>query len=377
MPKISRNDELASSRLRAVKWTLLVFIVGVVLGGLFLLRSMRPSALQQPLTLQELMALTPEQLTTCDIARMNLLCADGLPGAEDLNLATCLQQLDSWAERVKTETELNFHRFQANPREFESSEPYFRMGMLVTILQQDCGVHYNPARIESPSAPVSSAVFFADSKDVFLHGLTGRRHMGTCASMPVLYVAVARRLGYPVYLVSAKDHLFVRWESPDGKERLNIEGTNRGINCFPDAYYKTWPAPISAAEIKACRYLQAMTPSETLAAFLSIRGACLQSAGRLPEARQAFAQAHALVPQSPVYAQALAFSGSGQSAPVGMMAVSRSRPSRTGIDATFAELAEVQALNRHNRAMMERNNAQLPSAQNPLNFPTTKILPDK
>ncbi len=33
---------------------------------------------------------------------------------------------------------------------------------------------------------------------------------GTCVSMPVLYTAVARRLGYPVKLVLAKGHAFCR-----------------------------------------------------------------------------------------------------------------------------------------------------------------------
>jgi hypothetical protein len=54
---------------------------------------------------------------------------------------------------------------------------------------------------------------------LFLHGLTQGRG-GTCLSMPVAYVAVGRRLGYPLKLVTAKGHLFARWESLDGKERL-------------------------------------------------------------------------------------------------------------------------------------------------------------
>jgi hypothetical protein len=44
----------------------------------------------------------------------------------------------------------------------------------------------------------------------------------------VLYVAIGRRLGYPLKLVECKGHLFVRWE--DAKERFNIEGTSRGLH---------------------------------------------------------------------------------------------------------------------------------------------------
>jgi hypothetical protein len=41
----------------------------------------------EPQTLDELLAATPEQLAECDIARMNLLCATGLPGAEPAQAA--------------------------------------------------------------------------------------------------------------------------------------------------------------------------------------------------------------------------------------------------------------------------------------------------
>lgn len=44
----------------------------------------------------------------------------------------------------------------------------------------------------------------------------------------MLYVAIGRRLGYPLKLVECKGHLFVRWE--DAKERFNIEGTSRGLH---------------------------------------------------------------------------------------------------------------------------------------------------
>jgi len=37
-----------------------------------------------PNALASLLKLTPKQLASVDIARMNLLCAEGLPGAEDI-----------------------------------------------------------------------------------------------------------------------------------------------------------------------------------------------------------------------------------------------------------------------------------------------------
>jgi hypothetical protein len=258
------------------------------------------------MTLATLLALDPAHLAQYDVAAVNLLCAEGLPGAEGLDRPRCLALLDEWAKRIGAETERNLHRFRERPLEYENSEAFFRMGMLVTVLQQDLGVRYNPDRIESPTSPSPNGVFFADSQDLFLHGLLGDRRMGTCVSLPVLYVAVARRLGYPVKLVSAKSHLFVRWE---GKERINIEGAGQGINSFPDGHYRTWPMPIGDAEMKACRYLQSMTPAQELAVFLATRGQCLMSAEKVGEARRVFAKAGELVPGSPEYAFYLASAG--------------------------------------------------------------------
>src|ERR1035437_9502118 len=45
-----------------------------------------PPAFKQPETLNGLLALSPAELEHCDIARMNLLCAEALPGAEILNV---------------------------------------------------------------------------------------------------------------------------------------------------------------------------------------------------------------------------------------------------------------------------------------------------
>ena len=169
-----------------------------------------------------------------DIVTANLHCAEVLPGAEAFDSMMAKATLEKWSDRVRNETSRHLYRFRQNPAEFNDSEAYFRMLTLVTVLQEDCGVRYNPERMQSPN--------FADSRDLFLHGLLTGKHQGTCVSMPVLYVAVGRRLGYPLKLVTSKAHVFARWESPDGRERLNIEATSQGLNCFPDDYYLAWPA---------------------------------------------------------------------------------------------------------------------------------------
>jgi hypothetical protein len=239
------------------------------------------------------LALQPDEIDRHDLLTLNLLCAQGLPGDPGISMAQASRTLDTWAKRVASETQRHLYRFREHPEEFHHSEAYFRILTLVTVLQQDFGVRYNPERILAPD--------FSDARDLFLPGLLAADPRGTCVSMPVLYVAVGRRLGYPLKLVAGKAHLFARWESADNGERFNIEATNQGLNCFPDEYYHTWPVPLSREEVVRGDYLKSLSPSGELAVFLSTRGHCLEAAGRLPEAQVAYAHAHALAPESPVY----------------------------------------------------------------------------
>lgn len=249
-------------------------------------------------TFNSVLIMGDADLRRADIATLNLLCTSGLPGSDKETLKDTIARLDAWTKRVASETDHYLYKFRQNPAEFENSEAYFRVLTLVTVLQQDFGVCYNPERIQSPD--------FSDARDLFLNGLLTGKRQGTCVSMPVLYVAVGRRLGYPLKLVSSKAHLFARWESPDGKERFNIEATNQGLNCFPDDYYHTWPVPLTDDEIGRGKYLKSLNPAEELAVFLSTRGHCLEAAGRFAEAQVAYAHAHALVPSSSVYLAFLA-----------------------------------------------------------------------
>ena len=247
-----------------------------------------------PASLSTLLALPASVLPQVEIGRMNLLCAQGLSGADAPDLNTCLSKLEEMALRVRSETERHFYRFQKNPADFESSEGFFRMMMLAVVLVEDFGVRYSPARIGTAADARSDDGFFADAQAVFLTGVTGPSRQGTCSSLPVLQVAVGRRLGYPLKLVATKGHLFLRWE--DAHERFNIEAAGRGVSRFPDDYYRHWPLEVTPPEEAAEGYLKSLTPCEEFAVFLSIRGMCLREAVRLPEAAQAFAAAAGLAP---------------------------------------------------------------------------------
>ena len=250
-------------------------------------------------TLPALLSLSVDSLEKLDLARMNLLCASGLPGAEDLNVSASLAMLDQMAVRVRTETGRHHYRFQRNPEEFEHSEGFFKMLMLAVVLTEDFGVHYAPGKMGTAAEARTGDGFFGDARDVFLHGLTGPNRQGTCSSLPVLHVAVGRRLGYPLRLVTTKGHLFVRWE--DAHERFNVEAAGRGVNRFTDDYYRHWPMEVSEEEVKAEGYLKSLSPAEELAVFLSIRGMCWFEAKRYAEAAASFQVAARLAPSCKTY----------------------------------------------------------------------------
>ena len=259
----------------------------------------QPTAFKMPTSYAELCAVNTNDLVKCDIALMNLLCAEGLRGSENLNVTDCLATLDNMAAGVKFETTRAYYKFREHPEDFNNSEGYFDMMMLATVIQQDFDIHYNPAHIELPDQALESDnSFFANSQDVFIDGLAHKDGMGTCSSMPVFYVAIGRRLGYPLKLVKAKGHLFARWDVGSASRNFNIECTSIGFVSHTDEEYRTWPMPFTPEEQQSESYLKSLTPIQELAVFLTIRGECLRSSGDLLKAVGAMAQAFYKEPQS-------------------------------------------------------------------------------
>jgi hypothetical protein len=247
-----------------------------------------------PASLDALLALSADELAKVDIARLILLCAEGLPASLAEGMDEPLVELDRWAERVRAETGRHRYRFERNPAEFEGSEGFFRMLMLGVVLAEDHGVHYHSEWRTGVELASDADGFFARADHVFLSGLLGPERRGTCSSMPVLYIAIGRRLEYPLKLVTTKGHLFARWEGAG--ERFNLEVTGDGLNRYADEYYRHWPFELSEDEVEAEGYLKSLDAAGALAVFLSIRGMCLREAGRWNEVEEAFQSASRLAP---------------------------------------------------------------------------------
>jgi len=242
-----------------------------------------------------------------DVGALNLICASGLPGAENLDLAKCLDWLDEAARQVEFQTRRHWYRFIDSPDSYHNSPGYFCCYFLLQVLQEEFQVRYNPARIKDPKFQDIRCIDpdFKDSRDLFIHGIIDGPG-GTCGSMPIIYVAVGRRLGYPLKLVETKCHLFFRWEDLEGErfgypEQFNVEGAGEGIYMYPDQHYREWPEPWTKADIEGDYYLKSQSPSQELAGFLVTRGECLSDHSRIEETIECYRWACALAPNDPRY----------------------------------------------------------------------------
>jgi hypothetical protein len=238
----------------------------------------------------------PKVPANSDIALMNLTTAPGLPPQQRAEIIeNGLKTLNIWAAAVTERTFKNHHRYLKDQGVYKN-EAEWKLAMLRTIIGLDFNVRYDPARTSTEQQFASNEMFFSNPDSVFLTGCLGESRIGTCSSLPVLYVAVGRRCGYPMHLVAAKGHLFARWD--DGKgTRVNMEAANAGgFTSHPDSHYRKWPAPMTPHEEKSGRYLQNLTAEETLAIFMSTRAACLRSAGKHADAISAAAAAFRLAP---------------------------------------------------------------------------------
>jgi len=237
------------------------------------------------------LALMPDaELAAIDIARVNLACAAGLPEEPTQEQAAeCVDRLDHYARCAKHYTDRQKPEFGRHPNVYDHSEAIFRIVCMVRILQTQFNVVYHPRR-KSVESPV-------ETRDSFIHGtLLGPG--GTCATLPVVYAAVGRRLGYPLKLVAAHgataNHLFVRWDEPN--ERFNVEVNDTGMNVHPDSYYRTGLYETTPeAETAGC-FLQSMAPRKELANFLVQRAWQWYDLGKLRQAVDSWCWATAICP---------------------------------------------------------------------------------
>ena len=256
---------------------LTMLILLFLLGGCGQRREFHITNEMKPLTPRDLLEMPVENLDRVDIGRMNIICARNVTKSEVLDTAKLIAKLDEWAAIAKRLEQKYLPAFEKNAARYDNSLAKFKAVTLALTIQQDLKCGYNMDLITSGAmTDMRSMRFFRNPEDVFITGLLKRRK-GTCASIPVLFVAIGRRLHYPVYLAHTKGHLYCRWD--DGRENFNIEVTGQGVDTPPDSFYRGPPYNPSEADIRSEGMLRNLTNQESLAVFLETSAANREANG--------------------------------------------------------------------------------------------------
>lgn len=237
---------------------------------------------------RQMALLSDAELAEQDLAALNLRCAEDLPGTSNELLRACLEKVNDWADLVDRLTQYVFPRFTLDPESFDGSEAQFRVIAMADCLQRQVGIKYN-------SAFADGEYDASDSRNLFIHGIL-MGFGGTCVSMPVLYCAIGRRLGYPLCLAETREHYFCRWDDHAFGEQFCFDATGQGCSTRSEEYYRHWPKPITPSQERDNGFIRAMTPWEELAAFAETRGNCLLDNFRFEHAVESFCLAHKIAP---------------------------------------------------------------------------------
>ena len=128
-----------------------------------------------------------------------------------------------------------------------------------------------------------------DPEDLFLHVVLEKKR-GYCLSLSVLYLAIAERLGLPMYGVVVPGHFFVRYD--DGDRRFNIETTSNGATTTDEHYVEEFNPPT----IPHMLYMKNLTKKQTLGCFYNNLGNSYCEVGDIDKAFEVLLQAVRITP---------------------------------------------------------------------------------
>ena len=171
-----------------------------------------------PPTIDELLDLSPSQRAVIGPAEMSFLCARRLPDRQDIDTAQCLAALEQWTAFVRAETNQRLVGPARGNRSTEplgnSSESRCKAQALLQGVHDVLGPDRRPASLESGTLEAAVARDIPlDPRDLFLSGVlenASPSHRPTSVSLPWLYLAMGRRLGYPLRLAAQDGRLLLR-----------------------------------------------------------------------------------------------------------------------------------------------------------------------
>jgi hypothetical protein len=180
----------------------------------------------------------------------------------------------------------NYEIFERDPESFDRSEELFCAMAMVQFVQTALRVQYNLSFAEGEYDA-------SDSRNLFLTGvLTG--FGGTCVTLPVLYAALAQRVGFPISVGETWEHFYCVWGSDQDSFCFDAAGTGFIKRTHED--YREFRRFVTPSDELRHGFLRSRTRRELFACIASERSNCLQDQFRFNEALEAAFLATRLAP---------------------------------------------------------------------------------
>jgi hypothetical protein len=220
------------------------------------------------LSARDLVAMSDAELEAMDPLVMNMVVAKGVPDLAGIDFAKYARVVDGWADRIGAALIAREPGEAATSPAYRADPDIWRAGgMAMALAGSSIGIGY--------------------SRDV---------------KMPVLYMAVAHRLGWPLKAVAAADHMWCRWD--DGKKRFNLEATSStsegGMGSFatpPDDAYRT-DFKVSPKAEEVGSDLGTLSARQTLGVYLQQRAGYYRETGKWQDAEADLLMARLCFPQN-------------------------------------------------------------------------------
>lgn len=273
-----------------VALVLLIAAVGLTLRTRF--AALLPKPLEQ-VTSADLAGMSDKALARLDPLVMNLIVARGIPGLESLDIPKYAKTVDEWASTIDKANKAA-ERFSKEEATYKVSREFWMAGgMAVMLAGPRFGIAYTSEHLDE-SKP----------EQQFAHGIIDDKR-GTCATMPVLYMAIGHRLGWPIKGVVSRDHMWARWD--DGKrggQRFNLDATNADSNgadgsfaSLTDQEYADW-LKTAPEFIQSGSDMTSLTARQLLGVFLQSRAGYWRAQGNRIRQREDLALAVQCFPQN-------------------------------------------------------------------------------
>lgn len=222
---------------------------------------------------EELEAMLGLPESDIDLALANWLIVADLPPFEDMTreeYSTRIRRFTAHSRSViqRAKEDPDF----AGPIETPEQLCYIFCCSIISL-----GIEYNEEFKKRGQGAMDVREQYRDANNIFLPGLC-RTGKGSCVTMPMLYLVIGQRFGFPVYMVTVGQHAFIRWDQPE--YRINIETTIVDkVALTPDEDFYLENENLTREKLRGTNDLKNLNKYEVIALLLNTRSGWYRAQG--------------------------------------------------------------------------------------------------